>query len=154
MKYFLPIIIFFLIISPTIVSSQGGSLGGNESDPGSLGGNASNPGSLGGNPGGGVQSIFLQNPLKQDHIVCLMQDILGVIMVFAVPLIVFMFIYAGFLFVMDRGSEKNLSQAKNALLYAVIGAVIILGAEALLFVIQGTVETFGTIPAGNNLCPR
>lgn len=71
-----------------------------------------------------------------------LQDILDVIMIFAVPLIVFMIIYAGFLFVMDRGSEKNLKQAKNALLYAVIGAVIIFGAKAILEVVQGTVDAF------------
>lgn len=68
--------------------------------------------------------------------------LLDVIMIFAVPLIVFMIIYAGFLFVMDRGSEQNLKQAKNALLYAVIGGLLILGAQALLAVIQGTVDAF------------
>lgn len=73
-----------------------------------------------------------------------LQDILDVIMVFAVPLIVFMIIYAGFLFVMDRGSDKNLAQAKRALLYAVIGGVIILGAQAILAVVQGTVDAFRT----------
>jgi len=71
-----------------------------------------------------------------------LQSILDVIMVFAVPLIVFMIIYAGFLFVMDRGSEKNLSKAKNALLYALIGGVLIISANALLAVIQGTVDAF------------
>ncbi len=63
-------------------------------------------------------------------------------MVFAVPLIVFMIIYAGFLFVMDRGSGKGIEQAKRALLYAVIGGVIILGAQAMLTIIQGTVDAF------------
>ncbi|OQA03297.1 MAG: TrbC/VIRB2 family protein [bacterium ADurb.Bin400] len=95
-----------------------------------------NPGSSNGT------DITLKNPIGDKDILEFLQDILDVIMIFAVPLIVFMIIYAGFLFVMDRGSEKNLKQAKNALLYAVIGAVIIFGAKAILEVVQGTVDAF------------
>lgn len=91
---------------------------------------------------GGNSGISLQNPLGNVDLIEFLQMILDVIMVFAVPLIVFMIIYAGFLFVMDRGSEKNLSKAKNALLYALIGGVLIIGANALLLVIQGTVDAF------------
>ena len=91
------------------------------------------------NTGGGVS---LKNPLGDKDLMGFLQAILDVIMVLAVPLIVFMIIYAGFLFVMDRGSEKTLSQAKRALLYAVIGGVIILGAQAILEVVKGTVEAF------------
>ena len=94
------------------------------------------------NTGGG--GVSLRNPLGNKGLMEFLQDILDVIMVFAVPLIVFMIIYAGFLFVMDRGSDKNLAQAKRALLYAVIGGVIILGAQAILAVVQGTVDAFRT----------
>lgn len=97
-----------------------------------------------GNPGGGGSGVGLTNPLGNKDLMAFLQDILDVIMVFAVPLIVFMIIYAGFLFVMDRGSDKNLAQAKRALLYAVIGGVIILGAQAILAVVQGTVDAFRT----------
>ncbi len=87
-----------------------------------------------------VGNVQLQNPLKSTDLVGFLNDILSAVMIFAVPLIVFMIIYAGFLFVMDRGSNKTLEQAKRALLYAVIGGVLILGAQALLAVIQGTVD--------------
>ncbi len=93
---------------------------------------------------GGSNGVSLTNPLGNKDLMTFLQDILDVIMVFAVPLIVFMIIYAGFLFVMDRGSDKNLAQAKRALLYAVIGGVIILGAQAILAVVQGTVDAFRT----------
>ncbi len=85
-------------------------------------------------------NVQLQNPLKSTDLIGFLNDILSAVMIFAVPLIVFMIIYAGFLFVMDRGSNKTLEQAKRALLYAVIGGVLILGAQALLAVIQGTVD--------------
>lgn len=71
-----------------------------------------------------------------------LQDLLNVIMVFAVPLIVFMIIYAGFTYVMGRGNPGEVQKASRALLYAVIGGVIILGANIILAVIQGTVDAF------------
>lgn len=132
----------FILLIPLAFSlaANGSPNTGNPSNSGSPNpGNPSSPGSPNlGNPGG----VSLKNPLGDKSITQFLQDILDVIMIFAVPLIVFMIIYAGFLFVMDRGSEKNLKQAKNALLYAVIGAVIIFGAKAILEVVQGTVDAF------------
>ena len=50
--------------------------------------------------------------------------------------------YAGFLFVTANGNESQLTQAKNALLWSVVGGVIALGARLILEVIQGTVAVF------------
>lgn len=145
MKYLYFVFVSFLLaVPPFIVMAQPGPVGGNPSTPGPIGGNPSSPGSLGGNPSSGGTGVGLRNPLGNKDLMAFLQDILDVIMVFAVPLIVFMIIYAGFLFVMDRGSDKNLAQAKRALLYAVIGGVIILGAQAILMVVQGTVDAFRT----------
>lgn len=92
--------------------------------------------------GGGSGSVRLCNPLASSTITEFLQSLLNVIMVFAVPLIVFMIIYAGFTYVMARGNESEVGKAHRALLYAVIGGVIILGANAILAVIQGTVDSF------------
>lgn len=88
-------------------------------------------------PGSG---ITLNNPLKSTDLVSFLNDILSAVMIFAVPLIVFMIIYAGFTYVMAQGNESQVGKAHKALLYAVIGGVLILGAQALLTVIQGTVD--------------
>jgi hypothetical protein len=142
-KIYISLLYTLISLVPTTFSlaATGSPNTGNPSNTGSPNlGNPSSPGSPNlGNPSGGVT---LNNPLGDKDILEFLQDILDVIMIFAVPLIVFMIIYAGFLFVMDRGSEKNLKQAKNALLYAVIGAVIIFGAKAILEVVQGTVDAF------------
>ncbi len=91
---------------------------------------------------GGPDSRLL-NPLGEDSdLPGFLQELLDVIMVFAVPLIVFMIIYAGFLYVMARGNEAEVTKASKALLYAVIGGVIILGANIILAVIGGTVDAF------------
>jgi hypothetical protein len=48
--------------------------------------------------------------------------------------------YAGFLFVKARGNEKDLQTAKDALLYALIGGAILLGAYVIAQAIQGTID--------------
>lgn len=147
MKKYLKTIFSFLFLAlfPIVnVLAQSDSTGGNPSNPGSTGGNPSNPGSLGGNPSSGSNGFVLNNPLGDQTLMGFLQDLLEVIMIFAVPLIVFMIIYAGFLFVMDKGSNKTLEQAKRALFYAVIGGLLILGAWVILEVIQGTVDAFRT----------
>src|SRR5258708_934701 len=44
-----------------------------------------------------------------------------------IPVIALAIIYCGFLFVEARGNSEKLSKAKEALLYTVIGAAILLG---------------------------
>jgi len=90
-------------------------------------------------PGTGVK---LENPLGNKTLTQFLEEILKVIMVFAVPLIVFMIIYAGFLYVTAQGNESTVKKAHKTLLYAIIGGLLILGAQALLTVIQGTVDAF------------
>ena len=50
--------------------------------------------------------------------------------------------YAGFLFVTARGDAAQISTARKALLWAVVGGVIALGAKLIIEVIQGTVDAF------------
>ncbi len=115
------------ISTPSVVMAQEGGLGSGSSYEGGLG------------PSSGSR---LENPLESDNLMGLLQEILDVIMVFAVPLIVFMIIYSGFLYVTARGNESQVTNASKALLYAVIGGVIILGANIILAVISGTVDAF------------
>lgn len=95
-----------------------------------------------GDSGSASQGSGLTNPLKNATLMGFLQDILDVIMVFAIPLIVFMIIYAGFMYVTAQGEPGKIGQAHKALLYAVIGGVIILAANVILAVIQGTVDAF------------
>lgn len=132
-------ILWFL---PLVTFAQRLSLGNNPSNPGSVEDNPRNPGNIGDNPGD--SSVELTNPLKSESLIEFFQDILDVILVFAVPIIVFFIIYAGFKFVMAQGEPGALGDAKRALLYAIIGGVIILGAYVILAVIGGTVDALGS----------
>jgi hypothetical protein len=51
-----------------------------------------------------------------------------------------MLIYVGFLFVTARGEPGKITAARQALLWTVVGALILLGAEAISAGIQATVK--------------
>ena len=61
----------------------------------------------------------------------LVQNIAIKIIPVAFALSVIMIIYAGFLFVSAGGSEEKVRKAKHTLYWAIIGAVILLGAWAI-----------------------
>jgi len=93
-------------------------------------------------------SAGICNPLKAQSLTALLQDILNALIVLAIPVIVFFIIYAGFLYVTARGNSETVGKAHRALLYALIGGVLILGANVLVSVISGTVDTFKAEEAG------
>ncbi|HRH55462.1 MAG TPA: TrbC/VirB2 family protein [Candidatus Paceibacterota bacterium] len=63
----------------------------------------------------------------------------GVIDIGTIVLIM-MLVYVGFLFVAARGNSEKLQGAKSALVWTVIGGLILLGATSIQLVIQGTVD--------------
>lgn len=84
----------------------------------------------------------LDNPLQDDinTVPVLIEKILEIVVVVAVPIITLMIIYTGFLFVQARGNPADIKKAKDALLYTVIGAAIIIGAWTIAQIIGGTVN--------------
>ena len=88
----------------------------------------------------------LINPLGSESITEFFLQLLQIILIFAVPIIVFFIIYAGFLYVTARGNQEQVSKATRALGYAILGGVIILGAQVILTVIQAVSYTHLTLP--------
>jgi len=85
----------------------------------------------------------LCNPLKATTISEFLLAIVGVLLMFAVPIVVIYIMYAGFLFVTARGNTEQISTARTALLWAVVGGVVVIGARVIISVIQGTIADFG-----------
>jgi uncharacterized membrane protein YidH (DUF202 family) len=83
----------------------------------------------------------LNNPITYNSIDGLLSAILGFIINIGSPLIVLALVYAGFKFISARGNPTKIEEAKDILLYVLIGAVLILGAQALKIVITGTVSS-------------
>ena len=56
-----------------------------------------------------------------------------------IPVVALAIIYCGFLFVSARGNSEKLTKAKDALLFTLIGAAILLGSWAIAQLIRDTV---------------
>ncbi len=56
------------------------------------------------------------------------------------PFIVLMIVYTGFLFVTAQGNATKITQAREALVWTVVGALVVLGAKAIALAIEATVE--------------
>jgi hypothetical protein len=99
------------------------------------------PGTTGNPPLPNVGSPnVLTNPLRANSLTELFMQIIDILLVFAVPIIVFFIILAGFKYVTAGGNSEKIQGATRALTWAVVGGVLILGAKVLLTVIQNTVN--------------
>lgn len=84
----------------------------------------------------------IRNPLGADgpdtipkFIKMLLEGVLKI----GIPIVALAIIYCGFLFVEARGNSEKLTKAKDALLYTLIGAGILLGSWAIAEMISATV---------------
>lgn len=79
------------------------------------------------------------NPITQTTINGFIKTILEGILKIGIPIIALAIIYSGFLFVTAQGNTEKLTKAKNALLFSIVGAALVLGAWALAQLISETV---------------
>lgn len=84
----------------------------------------------------------LCNPLQAGSLYEFLQSILQAVIFIGFPIIVLYIVWIGFRFVQTSasGNSEELKKVKNNLWFAIIGALLLLGAQALTFAIQGTVE--------------
>lgn len=122
------------IALPVVSLAQGGGSTGGGSGGGGTGGSSGG----GTTAGGGWET--LQNPLGNITLQGFFIKIIQILIIFAVPIIVFFIILAGFKYVTARGNMAKVGEATQALTWAIVGGVLILGAEALLYIIQNTVN--------------
>ena len=100
-----------------------------------------------GNPNGGITTI--PNPLNSNYqdvtsfVVAVLQNI---VLPIGVVIVVFMLIYAGYLFVTAQGNETKVSEAKKTFLYVVIGAAILLGSIVIAKAVKNTVCQIAPAP--------
>ncbi len=73
----------------------------------------------------------------------LINAILTVLITISIPIIVIAIVYAGFTYVTSQGNPEKIKTASRTLTYAVIGAVLIIGALVITEVIGDTITSFG-----------
>jgi len=88
---------------------------------------------------GSVPPVALVNPIKYTSISAIVGAILNGVEYIGGICCALWIIWGGFLFVKAQGNPDALSDAKKTLLHAVIGTAIILGAGAILTIIQSTI---------------
>lgn len=134
---FLFIASFLLLAAPvTFVSAQGTNIGTQN------GGGGTNIGTQGGDTqttsGGDV--VKLTNPLSAPDLPTFLNQILGFLIKIGGIVITFMVVYVGFKFVMAQGEPGALQEARRMLMWTLIGAAVLLGAQAISMAIQQTVQ--------------
>lgn len=91
-------------------------------------------------PASEVRTTKLLNPLKVDTLIGFLNLVLDIILIIAVPIIIFFIIWSGFMYVTAQGKPEKIADATRAFTWTVVGAVILLGAKVLLAIITNTVK--------------
>lgn len=81
-------------------------------------------------------SVEIANPISVDSIPGFIQKVLDFILTIGIPILAMAIIYSGLLFVTARGKEAQITKAKNAFTYAVIGGFILLASWLIAGVIR------------------
>ena len=128
-KILIPIVVVTVLVMPVFVIAQST---GNTGDTTSTGSTGDAP----------INSLIeIKNPFKQNTIEGLITTIIKDILIpIGSVVAVVMVIYAGFLFVIARGDTGQITKAKDALFWAVIGAAILLGAWIISEAIGKTIS--------------
>lgn len=125
-------------ISPSGTPTPSQGTGGNT--PVGTGASGNTPVGTGPSQSGGG-TVTLVNPLGTGATLnSFLQGILQIVIQIGTVVIILMIVYVGYLFVVAQGNESKLSEAKRALLWTVIGALVLLGAQAIAIGIQATVN--------------
>ncbi|MEK7607361.1 MAG: hypothetical protein AAB484_00310 [Patescibacteria group bacterium] len=134
-KKIFSLILLLALFSPVFVHAA---LAGVEcNNTGSITGNGSGTvvGNAGPNSGG------LTNPVQGvPSIACLFYRIVDFVMSLSYVVIAFFLLLSGFKFVTAQGSDEKLTDAKKTFWYTVIGALILIGANTIIQVVQGIIK--------------
>ena len=91
--------------------------------------------------GGGNGTFTLCDPLGVKNFCDLVKALLNIVLAIGVPVAVLFLVWAGFRFILARGSQTGLEEAKRNFYYVIIGIAIFLGAWTLATIISATIQT-------------
>ncbi len=82
----------------------------------------------------------LCNPLAYTDLTTFLQQLLKIVAQIGFPVIILFIVYIGFLFISAEGKPEKLKTARSYLFWAIVGSLIVIGAQALSLAIQATVN--------------
>ena len=90
-------------------------------------------------------NVTLVNPLGTGtDLNSLLNSILQFVVRIGAIVVVLMLVFVGYKFVAARGNPTAISEARNMLLWTIVGALILLGAQVIAMGIQATVQSLST----------
>ena len=84
-----------------------------------------------------------KNPVQAESISALLSALLQFFVRVATVVCVLYIVWSGFLFVKAQGNEEELKKAKQAFFYALIGTLLMLGAQVISTAISNTINQIG-----------
>ncbi|MFA6415104.1 MAG: hypothetical protein WC217_02505 [Candidatus Paceibacterota bacterium] len=97
------------------------------------------------NPTGTTRSgsnVALINPLKAGtSLETFLGDILKFVVRIGTVVIILMMVFVGYKFVVAQGEPGKITEARQALLWTVVGALVLLGSQAIAMAIEKTVQS-------------
>ncbi|MGD0328771.1 MAG: pilin [Minisyncoccia bacterium] len=102
------------------------------------------------------QNVTLINPLGAGtNLSTLLAQVLQFVVYIGSIVVIVMLVYVGFMYVMAQGKPESLTKAHNALLWTIVGALILLGAQAISLGIQATVQALsgGATSSSSSVTP-
>lgn len=83
----------------------------------------------------------LCNPLKAQSVTAFLNDILTFVIKIGTIFIVLMLVFVGFKFTAARGNPGELEKVRTMFLWTIVGALVILGAQAISMGISSTIQS-------------
>jgi hypothetical protein len=99
-----------------------------------------------------TSAFALKNPLSFTTVCGLLLALLDVALVIGIPIMVLFLVYAGFLFVLARGSQEGLKKAKANFFYTILGIALFLGAWTLGQIVAATINEVAPGSLNTNSC--
>ena len=127
-----------IILTPVVGLAQ--------SDVGGPGG-PTNPGDTGGPRGPEAETgegFTLRNPLAADTLEEFFATLIEFVVRLGTLVVIVMIVVVGFMFVNARGNPEEIKKAREALLWTLVGGVILIGASIIAEAIKATVEAIGS----------
>ena len=84
------------------------------------------------------------NPANTDCLGNFLRSILAFVIRIGTVVVILMLVYVGYKFVTARGEPAEITKARTMLLWTVVGALILLGAQVIAVGITATVQSLGT----------
>lgn len=81
--------------------------------------------------------LNVPNPVKADNLTDLLTDVANFIFIIAIPISVIVILISGIRYLFAGGNEDKIKAARQALIWAAVGLVIILIGKGIISVIQG-----------------